>query len=47
MQMIAEKKTLVSSAPANEDASWVKMEMASMHQSDRISIALKYTSASG
>ena len=47
MQMIAEKKTLLSSASTKEDSSWVKMEMASMHQSDRISIALKYTSASG
>ena len=47
IQMIAESKTLVSSAPANEDASWAKMEMASMHQSDRISIVLNYTSASG
>ena len=45
--MIAENKTLVSLASANEDASWVKMEMASMHQSDRISIVLNYTSASG
>ena len=47
IQMIAEIKTLVGLSSSNEDATWVKMEMASMHQSDRISIALKYTSASG